>query len=157
MTRTCCLRATALLVVLALSPVLAPPLNAQTTRADSAGAVAAVQRFHDALAAGESAGAATLLSADVMIVESGNMQSRLDYPGGHFGVDLKASKNSKGVRTMVKASVVGDVAHVVSHTVTPPTGANGSTDSEMAELMVPSKSSSAWMLRAVPSSSRRRR
>lgn len=157
MTRTCCLRATALLVVLALSPVLAPPLNAQTTRADSAGAVAAVQCFHDALAAGDSAGAAALLSADVMIVESGNTQSRLDYLGGHLGADMKASKDSKGVRTMVKASVVGDVAYVVSRTVTPPTGADGSTGSEMAEHMVLSKGRSAWLLRAVPWSSRRRR
>lgn len=157
MTRTCRLRASALILALALGPVLAPSAKAQTTRADSAGAVAAVQRFHDALTAGDSAGAVSMLAPDVMIVESGNIQTRLDYLGGHLGADMNASKGSKGVRTVVRATVVGDVAYVVSRTLTPPTGAEGSTGSEMAELMVVTKGTSGWMLRAVHWSSRRRR
>ena len=99
----------------------------------------------------------SLLADDVLIVESGHIQTRSDYLGGHLGADMKASQGSTGVRTVVKVSIVGDAAYVVSKTVTPPTAAVGSTGSELAELMVLSKSSAGWKIRAVHWSSRRRR
>lgn len=157
MTRTGRLRAAALLVALALSPVLAASATAQTGRTDSAGAVAAVQRFDAALTAGDSVAAVSLLSPDVLILESGNIQSRLDYLRGHLGADMKASKGAKVVRTLVNATTMGDAAYVVSRTVKPPTDAAGSTGSESAELMVLSKGASGWMIRAIHWSSRRQR
>lgn len=133
----------------------AAPVTAQAVRADSVAAVAVVEQYHSALAAGDSARAVALLSDDVVILESGALESRADYLGHHLGADMKASQGSKGVRTVVKVTVIGDAAYVVSRTITPPTGAQGNAGSEMAELMVVSRSSGVWKIRAVHWSSRR--
>ena len=150
-------RSLALGLALALAAGVPPSVRAQTPRADSVAAVSAVEQFQASLAAADSAMAVSLLADDVLIVESGHIQTRAEYLGGHLGADMKASQGSKGVRTVVKASIVGDAAYIVSKTVTPPTGAQGSTGSELAELMVLSKTSTGWMIRAVHWSSRRRR
>ena len=130
---------------------------AQSSRADSVAAVGAVEQFHASLAAADSARAASSLSNDVLIIEAGSIQTRAEYLGGHLGADMKASQGAKGERTVVKVSVVGDAAYVISKTVTPPTSAAGSTGSEMAELMVLSRDSAGWKIRTVHWSSRRRR
>lgn len=126
-------------------------------RSDSAAAVGAVEQFHAALAAADSARAVGLLSDDVLILESGAVQTRAEYLSGHLGADMKASQGPKGERTALKVTVVGDAAYVVSKTITPPTGAQGSTGSESAELMLVSKTATGWKIRAVHWSSRRRR
>ena len=130
---------------------------AQTPRADSIGAAAAVEQFHAALAAADSARAVALLSDDVLIMEAGAVQTKADYLGGHLAGDMKATQGAKGERVVLKVSIVGDAAYVASRTVTPPTGAAGSTGSELAELMVLSKTAGSWKIRAVHWSSRRRR
>ncbi|MEO7521042.1 MAG: DUF4198 domain-containing protein [Gemmatimonas sp.] len=131
--------------------------NVPPARTDSADAVAAVQRFTAALATGDSARAASLLAQDVLIVESGTVETRQQYLSHHLGADMKASAASKGVRTVIKATVAGDAAYVVSRTVKPPTGGDASTGSESAELMVLSRMESGWTIRAIHWSSRRRR
>ena len=137
--------------------VASTPGAAQNARADSANALSTIERFHSALASGDSARATSLLSNDVLILESGAVQTRAEYLSHHLGADMKASQGSKGVRTIMRVSVLGDAAIVVAKTVTPPTGAEGSTGSELAELMVLSRTGSAWIVRAVHWSSRRRR
>lgn len=137
--------------------LLASPVAAQATRADSSAAVAVVEQFHAALTAGDSARAVAALASDVLVLESGAIQTRTEYLSHHLGADMTASKGSKATRTVVQVRVMGDAAYVVSKTVSPPTGAEGSTGSEMAELMVLSKTASGWSIRAVHWSSRRRR
>jgi ketosteroid isomerase-like protein len=132
-------------------------MRAQAPRSDSAAAAGAVEQFHAALAAGDSAKAMSLLADDVMILESGAVQTRADYLGGHLGADMKASQGSKAERTLVKVTIMGDAAYVVSRSLTPATGAQGSTGSETAELVVLSKSATGWKIRAIHWSSRRRR
>ena len=131
--------------------------GAQATRTDSASAVATVAQFHAALASADSVRAISFLANDVMILESGAIQTRTEYLGHHLGADMKASAGSKAERSVVRVSVSGNTAIVVSKSVTPPTGAEGNTGSEMAELMVLSKASTGWEIRAVHWSSRRRR
>lgn len=137
--------------------LLASSLSAQSTRADSAAVVNAVEQFHASLTAGDSARAVALLANDVVVLESGAIQTRADYLSHHLGADMKASKGSKATRSVVQVRMAGEAAYVVSKTVSPPTGAEGSTGSEMAELMVLSKTASGWTIRAVHWSSRRRR
>lgn len=137
---------------------IAESAHTQASRADSVAAVAAVEQFHAALASADSARAMSLLAEDVMILESGAIQTRSDYLGGHLSADMKASQGSKGVRSVIKATVVGDAAYIVAKTVTPPTGSDpAATGSESAELMVLSRVSGVWKIRAVHWSSRRRR
>lgn len=136
---------------------VAAPLSAQSNRSDSTAAVAAVEQFHAALAAGDSVRATALLATDVMVLESGAIQTRAEYLGHHLGADMAASKDSKAVRSLVQVRLIGGTAYVVSKSVTPPSGAEGSNGSEMAELMVLSKDASGWSIHAVHWSSRRRR
>jgi ketosteroid isomerase-like protein len=145
--------------VFLLLGALAPVLNvgAQASKADSVGAVAAVTQFHAALGAADSVRAVSLLADDVMILESGAIQTRSDYLGHHLGADMKGSAGSKAERSVVRVSLNGSTAIVVSKSMSPPTGAEGNTGSEMAELMVLSKSASGWQIRAVHWSSRRRK
>lgn len=141
-------------VVAAIALACAGGVRAQA-HPDSASAVAAVAHYHDALAAGDSAMAVSLLSDDVIILESGAVETRAQYLGHHLGADMKASQGSKGVRTVIHVKVMGDAAFVVSKTATPPTGAQGSAGSEMAELMVLSRTDGVWKIKAVHWSSRR--
>ena len=147
----------ALVHATALTLALAPAALAQAARPDSVAAVAAIGQFQAALAAGDSVRAVALLADDVLIMEGGAIQTRAEYLGGHLGADMKASQGSKGERSVIKVSILNDAAYIVSKTVTPPRGAAGSTGSELAELMVVSKTSSGWKIRAVHWSSRRRR
>ena len=87
----------------------------------------------------------------------GAVQTRAEYLSHHLGADMKASNGSKAVRSIVQVQLMGEAAYVVSKSVTPPTGAEGATGSEMAELMVLSKTPSGWSIRAVHWSSRRKR
>jgi ketosteroid isomerase-like protein len=130
--------------------------TAQSVRADSTAAVAAVDQFHAALAAGDSARAVSLLGDDLYVMEAGAIETRADYLAHHLGADMKASQGGKGERTVLKVTVVGDAAYVVARTVTPPATAGG-MPSESAELMVLTRASGAWKIRAVHWSSRRRR
>lgn len=129
---------------------------AQTVRSDSVAAVTAVDQFHASLAAGDSARAVSLLADDLYVMEAGAIETRADYLAHHLGADMKASQGSKGDRTVLKVSLIGDAAYVVARTVTPPAAAGGQP-SESAELMVLSKASGTWRIRAVHWSSRRRR
>ena len=131
--------------------------HAQAARADSAGAVAAVMRFHEALAAQDSVRAMSQLSSDVLVLESGVIQTRAEYLSHHLGADMKAMQGAKGVRALVRVTLLGDAAYVVSKTTTPATNADGSNGSEMAEIMVLSKAPGGWTIRAIHWSSRRRR
>ena len=135
----------------------ASSLGAQAARSDSAAAVAVVEQFHAALAAADSTRAVSLLADDVLIIEAGNIQTRADYLGGHLGADMKASQGSKAERSIVAARVAPATAYIVTKSVTPPTGAQGNTGSETAELMVVTKTSNGWRISAVHWSSRRRR
>ncbi|MCZ8013854.1 nuclear transport factor 2 family protein [Gemmatimonas sp.] len=132
-------------------------LPAQPTSPDAKAAATAVAQFHAALTAGDSARAVALLSKDVLVLESGAVQTRAEYLSHHLGADMKASNGSKAVRSIVQVQLMGEAAYVVSKSVTPPTGGEGSSGSEMAELMVLSKTPSGWSIRAVHWSSRRKR
>ena len=159
------MRPTTLGLLVSLS--IAPTLPAQSAR-DSAAAVAAVEQFHAALTAGDSARAVSLLTDDVLILESGAIQTRVEYLGGHLGADMRASAGSKATRTLTKVTIQGDVAYIVSRSVapaaappnTPPPAAGAAPAnfvSETAELMIVSKTTDGWKIRAVHWSSRRRR
>ncbi len=131
-------------------------VGGQASPTDSASVVAAVSGFHGALAAGDSVKAIAYLARDAVVLESGVAQSRAEYLDHHLGADMKASKNAKGERTVTQVTVVGTAAYLVATTFTPGNTANP-PGSDMVELMVLSKSSSGWQIRAVHWSSRRRR
>lgn len=132
-------------------------LHAQPSRADSSAVSTAVAQFHDALTAGDSVRAVAMLASDALVLEGGAIETRAEYLSHHLGADMAASRDSKGTRTVVQVRVTGDAAYVVSRTVTPPTGEEGSTGAQMAELMVLERTTAGWKIQAIHWSSRRRR
>ncbi len=131
-------------------------MQAQSTRGDSLTVVDVVSQFHAALAAGDSVRAVALLSADVIVLESGASQTYAEYLGHHLGADMAASKNASGERTVTCVTVIGTAAYLVARTLAPGATANPQ-GSESAEMMVLSKMPTGWRIRAIHWSSRRRR
>lgn len=65
---------------------------ASVARQDSSAVVAAVGRFHSALAAGDTAAALALLATDAIIVESGAVQTRREYRAHHLAADVEFTR-----------------------------------------------------------------
>ena len=129
----------------------------QQGAADSAAVAAVIERFHQALAGGDSAGAMVLLAADVVVLESGGSETRADYQSHHLPADIRfaqAIRSQSGPRTIV---VRGDVAWASSTSTTQGDFNGRAINSAGAELMVLSRESDGWKIRAIHWSSRARR
>jgi ketosteroid isomerase-like protein len=142
-----------------LLTILTGPLAAQQRNpADSAAVVGVVARFHAALSSGDSTGALAVLSPEVMILETGNVETFAQYRSGHLVADMRASTGAKSTRTVMQVTVVGDAAWVVSTSRTERTNPAGvTTASATAELMVLKRAAGAWKIAAIQWSSGRAR
>jgi ketosteroid isomerase-like protein len=147
------------LSLLLIASVLASPsaIHAQAARSDSADAVAVVARFHASLAAGDSAAALSLLSADALIVETGGVETRSDYRAHHLPADIKFAQAVPAMRTVVRVTVQGDAAWIVSTSVSQGESNGRPVNSAGAELVVLRRGPSGWLITAVHWSSRNRR
>ncbi len=134
-------------------------LSAQASAAstDSAAVVSTVARFHAALAAGDSAAALALLAPDVVVLESGGVESLADYRGHHLPADIAFARAVPSRRTLVRAEVRGDAAWVTGTSETRGTYRDRSIDSLGAELMVLARHSDGWRIMAIHWSSRAKR
>jgi hypothetical protein len=74
---------------------------------DSADVVTAVARFHSALAAGDSATALTILADDVLVLESGSVETRADYRAHHLSADIEFARSVPSKRTVTRVTVSG--------------------------------------------------
>ena len=155
-----------LAAVLGLSVSVAPaPLLAQhapshaATSSDSADAVAAVERFRAALARGDSATALAMLAPDVIVLESGDVESRAEYRRHHLPADIGYARAVPGTHTLAHATVHGDAAWVSSTSITQGRVKGRAINSAGAELIVLSRPNgqSPWEIRAIHWSSRRRK
>lgn len=131
---------------------MAPPVVT-----DSADVVAAVAKFHAALAAGDSSAALALLSDDVTILESGGVETKTQYRTGHINGDMSFAKAVPSVRTVTGVKVRGDAAWVTSSSVTQGESNGRQINSVGAELVVLTREGGVWKIRAVHWSSRARR
>jgi ketosteroid isomerase-like protein len=155
----CNIRAASIVASLLL-PVMTRASTAQAARnaADSAAVVGVVARFHAALSSGDSTGALAVLSPDVMILETGNVETFAQYRSGHLVADMRASTGAKSTRTVMQVTVAGDAAWVVSTSRTERTSTAGvTTASATAELMVLKRTAGAWKIAAIQWSSGRAR
>lgn len=128
-----------------------------TTPSDSADVVAAIAKFHAALASGDSSAALSLLTDDVAILESGGVETKTAYRSGHVTGDMAYAKAVPSNRTVVAVRIRGDVAWVTSTSVTQGTYRDRPVNSAGAESMVLSRESGDWKIRAIHWSSRARR
>jgi len=142
----------------AIIPVLAAlPAESQTTSdsatrgtgADSTAVIAAVERYHRALAEGDTAAALSLLASDVMVLESGEVETGDEYRSHHLPADIQFARAVPSVRGPLRVVLRGDVAWAISTSRTRGEYRGRSIDSQGAELMVLTREGSGWMIRAI--------
>ncbi|MEP7346669.1 MAG: DUF4198 domain-containing protein, partial [Gemmatimonadaceae bacterium] len=124
---------------------------------DSASAAATVTRFHNALAAGDTATVLSLLAEDVVILESGGVETRDDYRAHHLAADIEFARAVPSKPGSLLVRIRGDVAWVSGTSVTQGEFRGRPINSASAELVVLTREPGGWKIRAVHWSSRTRR
>ncbi|MDQ3696808.1 MAG: DUF4198 domain-containing protein [Gemmatimonadota bacterium] len=125
--------------------------------ADSAAVVGVVERYHRALADGDSATALALLAPDAVILESGGFETRAEYRSHHLPGDIQFARAIRSDRGPVRVSIRGDIAWASSTSTTQGEFRGRAINSAGAELMVLSREPDGWKIRAIHWSSRSRR
>lgn len=124
------------------------------TVSDSAAVVAVVERYHDALARGDSTTALSLLSPDVVILESGGVETRDEYRSHHLPGDIAFARAVRRERGPLRVTLQGELAWVSSTSTTRGEYRGRMVNSSGAELMVLSRENDGWSIRAIHWSSR---
>ena len=123
---------------------------------DSAQVASLVGDFHAALERGDSTAALALLAPDVVIVESGDVETLAEYRAHHLPADIAFAKAIKASRQPHGVTVAGDVAYSVATSSTKGTYKERAVDSQGAELIVARRIEGRWKIAAIHWSSRRR-
>ena len=142
-------------VSLAAHAVLATAAAQQPGMAsDSAAVVATVDAYHRALAGGDSAAVAMLLAPDAMILESGHVETREQYMGGHLRGDIAFARAVPRERGEIRVVVHGDAAWAASTSTTKGEYRERPVNSAGAELMVLRRTPDGWRIAAIHWSAR---
>lgn len=129
----------------------------QAGGSDSADVVATVNRYHEALTAGDSATALALLAEDAVILESGGIETRAEYRSHHLPGDIAFARAVRSVRGPVRVVIRGDIAWASSTSVTQGEFRGRAINSAGAELVVLVRTPAGWKISAIHWSSRTRR
>ncbi len=125
--------------------------------ADSAAIVKTVDAFHSALSKGDTAAAIRTLAADVMVLESGDVETRADYIAHHLGADIEFVRAIPSVRKVLRVTRRGDAAWVASTSASKGSFKGREINSIGAELIVLSRVRGVWTIRSIHWSSARRK
>jgi ketosteroid isomerase-like protein len=121
---------------------------------DSAAVAAVVDRFHTALADGDSAAVAHLLAPDAIILENGGVETRGEYLGGHLRGDIAFARAVVPERAPTRVVVAGEAAWAVSTSIARGEFRDRPVNSAGAELMVLRRGHDGWRIVAIHWSSR---
>ena len=124
---------------------------------DSSDVAALVRRFDALMAAGDSAGLLALLADDAVILESGGLEDRAEFRSHHLPADIGFVRAVKSQQGPILVRIQGDVAWASSTSVVEGELRGRAINSVSAELMVFSRESGSWKIRAIHWSSRSRR
>ncbi len=108
-----------------------------------------VSSFHEALRSGNVEAVKQLLAPDAIVVEGGQVESREEYLSHHLAADIEFAKAVPSKRLASKATVNGQTAWVSSTSSSEGTFRSRTIKLQGAELVVLSKSSSSWVIRAI--------
>ena len=144
-------------MVFGLALIGASPASAQELSVDEQAIHDVVVRFHGALAAGDSATIAELLAPDAVILESGGVESRSDYLSGHMRTDMRYEQSISREQTSMQISIEGNTAWAAATGRNTRESAEPVTVSNSAELMILTRVSAGWRIRAIHWSSRANR
>ena len=135
---------------------LTAPSAAAAQKQDSSAIVATIDRFHAALAAADSATVMSILSDDILVLESGEMETRAQYLAHHLSADIEFTRAVPSQRKIIRVSRNGNSAWVASTSTTKGDFKGRAIDSQGTELMVLTKTQSTWRISAIHWSSARR-
>lgn len=147
--------AAAIVIASGAAATLSAQAKSTNATSDSAEAVATVDRFHAFLARGDSAGAVRLLSPDLVVLESGGVETRAEYLAHHLGADMQFARGVPSERRVAAFTQEGNVVWVATTSTSRGEFRERKIDSRGAELMVLTRSGSGWLIRAIHWSSRR--
>jgi ketosteroid isomerase-like protein len=142
---------------IAVCALAARETRAQRPLTDSAAAVRAVEQFHAAIAAADTAAVQRLLHASAVVLESGDLETRAEYFAHHLAADIAFARGVPSTRSLRSVTVRGDAAWVVATSRTTGKLENRDVDSDGAELMVLRRDNGEWRIAAIHWSSRRHR
>lgn len=115
--------------------------------ADIAQPAAVVDAFHAALGRGDTAAAATLLSADALIYESGRAErSKAEYLSHHLPADAAFARATRRTVTDRSGRVEGGLAWIASQSRTTGTYKSKPIDSLGTETMLLRREGGAWRI-----------
>lgn len=130
--------------------LLTAALAAWPALADApADAAAAVEAFHAALRAGDSAAAEALLAPDAIVLEQGHAETREQYLSHHLPADIAFAQAAALQRGPAATVVSGDVAWVSASTLSELKTKGEAKRSRGAELIVLSRGADGWRIRAI--------
>lgn len=138
------------------SRVLGTPVGGRA-EGDSTAVANTVDRFHRALAAGDTATVMELLAPDAVVLESGGVETRAEYRSHHLPGDIAFAQAVPRQRSEIRVRVQGDVAWASSTSTVQGEFRGRAINSQGAELMVLRRTGDAWKIAAVHWSSRARR
>ena len=122
---------------------------AAVTADESATVAAAVEAFHTALAHGDAKAAMTLLAADAVILESGSAETRAEYESHHLPEDIEFAQTVHSNRFDVRVQIEGNTAWLTSRSKTEGSFEGKPVNSVGAELVIMTKTSAGWQIRAI--------
>lgn len=140
-----------------ITPALAVPflLLAACSPPPAEDPSAVVERFGQALAAGDEAAALALLAADVLIYESGGQEaSRAEYAAAHLKGDIEFLKGVRSQTLDRKHTVLGDLALITSRSRATGTYKDKPVDSLGTETLVLRRGEDGWRIVHIHWSSR---
>ena len=144
-----------------LTAGVASTANAQTSAGSSTPTVSTpatvVGQFHAALAAGDSIAAARLLDTGVVVLESGDLETRAAYLRDHLSADIKFARSAKSVRQVKRVEQHEGTAWVVSTSRATGKFEGRAVDSDGAELIVLRRVGQDWRIVAIHWSSHKHR
>lgn len=123
--------------------------RASATLADSTAVVAVVDAYHRALSAGDTLTALSLLADDVMVLESGEVETRDQYRAHHLPADIEFARAVPSQRGPLRIVLRDITAWTISSSTTRGTYRGRAIASRGTELMVLSKHQEGWKIRAI--------
>jgi ketosteroid isomerase-like protein len=136
-------------IKLALTSVLLAASLAAAADSPDPEITAAVEAFHAALKKGDRAAVMALLAPDAEILEGGHAESRAEYEKGHLASDIEFAQAVPSTRENVVARQEGSAAWVTSSSRVSGSFKGREVNSAGAELIVLSKTTDGWRIRAI--------
>jgi ketosteroid isomerase-like protein len=137
-----------LALLLAAAPLGGQEPSTPSTPEDEVRAVA--RAFKEALARGDSTAALAYLHDDVLILEGGRAETKMQYRSGHLAADIRFASSVKSETLRDGVTMHGDVAlYTQSYRVTGTSSRGEPIDRTSSEALLLVRTTAGWRIRNV--------